>query len=363
MLEHAGSVFALANGHIGLRGNLDEGEPPGLPGTYLNGFYEQRTLPYAEAGYGYPEAGQTVVNVTNGKVIRLLVDDEPFDVRFGDLRSHERTLDFRAGVLRREAEWCSPVGKRVRVSSVRLVSLVQRAVAYEVEPLDAPARLVVQSELVANEPMPPGALDPRAAAELGAALRSDQFYDHDARVVLVHVTSAGSLRADTAPYHPLDPNDPYLTRTELAMPIALREAEILWEGPLASGTGTLSSGSGALGQLAVTWASRTERPDGKTSPEELIAAAHASCFAMALALVLGENHTPPERLALNATCTLDEVDGAPRITSVALNVRAHVPGLEPADFAQRVAQAAEICPVSNALRGNVEISVRSELDQ
>ena len=105
VLDQAGSLFALANGHIGLRGNLDEGEPPGLPGTYLNGFYEQRPLPYAEAGYGYPEAGQTVVNVTNGKIIRLLVDDEPFDLRFGELRSHERTLDFRAGVLRRHAEW------------------------------------------------------------------------------------------------------------------------------------------------------------------------------------------------------------------------------------------------------------------
>ena len=204
VLEQAGSVFALANGHIGLRGNLDEGEPPGLPGTYLNGFFEQRTLPYAEAGYGYPEAGQTVVNVTNGKIIRLLVDDEPFDVRFGELRSHERTLDFRAGVLRRQAEWCSPVGKRVRVSSVRLVSLVQRAVAavlYEVEPLDAPARLVVQSELVANEPMPPGSLDPRAAAELRAALRSEQFYDHDARVVLVHITQRSALRMAAAMDH------------------------------------------------------------------------------------------------------------------------------------------------------------------
>ena len=92
------------------------------------------------------------------------------------------------------------------------------------------------------------------------------------------------------------------------MPIARREAEIVWEGPLARGTGTLTSGSGALDQLAVTWASRTERPDGKTSPEELIAAAHASCFAMALALVLGENKTPPERLTVSAACTLDEVE-------------------------------------------------------
>jgi alpha,alpha-trehalose phosphorylase len=200
-------VFALGNGHIGLRGNLDEGEPPGLPGTYLNGFYEQRPLPYAEAGYGYPEDGQTVVNVTNGKIIRLLVDDEPFDLRFGELCSHERTLDFRAGVLRRQAEWRSPAGKRVHVSSVRLVSFVQRAIAavlYEVEPLDDPARLVVQSELVANEPMPAGALDPRAAAELGSVLRSEQFADHDARVVLGHITRRSGLRLTAAMDHVVD---------------------------------------------------------------------------------------------------------------------------------------------------------------
>ena len=94
-LAQTESVFALSNGHIGLRGNLDEGEPFGLPGTYLDGFYEFRPLPYAEAGYGYPESGQTVVNVTNGKIIRLLVDDEPFDVRYGELRRHERVLDLR----------------------------------------------------------------------------------------------------------------------------------------------------------------------------------------------------------------------------------------------------------------------------
>jgi osmotically inducible protein OsmC len=145
------------------------------------------------------------------------------------------------------------------------------------------------------------------------------------------------------------------------MPVALREAEVIWEGPLASGTGTLTSGSAALDQLAVTWASRTERPDGKTSPEELIAAAHASCFAMALALMLGENKTPPERMAVSAACTLDEVDGAPRITTVELSIRARVPGLEPADLERFVGQAADLCPVSNALRGNVTIAVRSEL--
>jgi lipoyl-dependent peroxiredoxin len=145
------------------------------------------------------------------------------------------------------------------------------------------------------------------------------------------------------------------------MPIARREAEIVWEGPLARGTGTLTSGSGALDQLAATWASRTERPDEKTSPEELIAAAHASCFAMALALVLGENETPPEGVRVSAGCTLDEVEGAPRITTVELIVRAQVPGLDAADFERTVARAAELCPVSNALHGNVEVNVRSEL--
>src|SRR4051812_865955 len=110
VLAQTESLFALSNGHIGLRGNVDEGEPFGLPGTYLNSFYELRPLPYAEAGYGYPESGQTVVNVTNGKIIRLLVDDEPFDVRYGKLLAHERELDLRAGVLRRRAEWRAPGG-------------------------------------------------------------------------------------------------------------------------------------------------------------------------------------------------------------------------------------------------------------
>jgi len=91
------SVFALSNGHIGLRGNLDEGEPAGLPGTYLNGFYEKRPLPYAEPGYRYSEAGQTGINATNGKLIRLMIVDEPLDVRYGELREHHRTLDMRAG--------------------------------------------------------------------------------------------------------------------------------------------------------------------------------------------------------------------------------------------------------------------------
>src|SRR5207247_10676325 len=96
LLAQSESIFALSNGHIGLRGNLDEGDPHGLPGSYLNSVYEVRPLPYAEAGYGFPDDGQTVINVTNGKLIRVLVDDEPFDVRYCTLPHHERVHHLRA---------------------------------------------------------------------------------------------------------------------------------------------------------------------------------------------------------------------------------------------------------------------------
>src|SRR5205814_5443912 len=151
MLARTESLFALANGHIGLRANLDEGEPYAIPGTYLNSFYELRPLPYAEAGYGYPESGQTLVNVTNGKIIRLLVDDEPFDVRYGRLLAHERVLDLRDGVLRRRVEWESPAGTVARVSSTRLVSFTHRsaaAILYDVEPTESALRVAIQSELI-----------------------------------------------------------------------------------------------------------------------------------------------------------------------------------------------------------------------
>jgi alpha,alpha-trehalose phosphorylase len=204
LLARTESLFALANGHIGLRANLDEGEPYAIPGTYLNSFYELRPLPYAEGGYGYPESGQTLVNVTNGKIIRLLVDDEPFDVRYGHLLAHERVLDLRAGVLSRRAEWRSPAGAAVRVSSTRLVSLVQRstaAILYEVEPVEAPLRVVVQSEMVANEPGPPRAEDPRAAAVLESPLRSEDFFDRGPRVVLVHSTKLSRISMAAAMDH------------------------------------------------------------------------------------------------------------------------------------------------------------------
>ncbi len=206
-LGHTESVFALANGHIGMRGNLDEGDPHNVPGSYLNSFYELRPLPYAEAGYGYPESGQTMINVTNGKLIRLLVDDEPLDVRYGELRRHERVLDMRDGMLTRSVEWVSPAGKAVRVESQRMVSLTQRAVAaikYSVEPVDEPVLLVLQSELFANEQLPPASDDPRVAAALSDPLVSELFQTDDASTTLVHRTRRSGLRMAAAMAHEVE---------------------------------------------------------------------------------------------------------------------------------------------------------------
>lgn len=211
-LGRSESLFALSNGHIGLRGNLDEGEPAAIPGTYLGSFYESRPLPYAEAGYGYPESGQTVVNVTNGKLIRILVDDSPFDVRYGALREHTRTLDFRAGTLHRVVDWVSPAGKAVRVESTRLVSFAHRAIAairYRVTPLESHARIVLQSELVANEAPPvTSSDDPRVAAALNDPLVAVGSYTTRAGALLVHRTRhSGLLMAAGMAHEILAPED------------------------------------------------------------------------------------------------------------------------------------------------------------
>ncbi len=214
VLAQVESVFALSNGHIGLRANLDEGEPHATLGTYLNGFYEQRPLPSAEAGYGDPEDGQTMINVTDGKVIRLLVEDEPFDLRYGTLVSHERVLDLQDGVLRRDVVWRSPAGRTVRVRSTRLVSFSQRAVAavnWSVQAVDGPVRVVVQSELVANEPDATATDDPRAAAALCNPLESEEHGYRDHHAMLVHRTRSSGLRMAAGMDHVITGDDPRVT--------------------------------------------------------------------------------------------------------------------------------------------------------
>ncbi|MCS0602631.1 family 65 glycosyl hydrolase [Streptomyces sp. LP11] len=223
VLAQSESVFALSNGHVGWRGNLDEGEPHGLPGSYLNGVHEVHPLPYAEAGYGYPESGQTVINVTNGKVLRLLVDDEPFDLRYGRLVSHERVLDLRRGVLERTCEWTSPAGSTVRVRSTRLVSLTQRAVAavaYEVEAVGARSRVVIQSELVANESLPDSDGDPRAAVALKSPLEQEDDFASGHRLRLVHRTRRSGLRVAVAADHVVDGPERTTTHSESGIDVA-----------------------------------------------------------------------------------------------------------------------------------------------
>ncbi|MCZ0985107.1 family 65 glycosyl hydrolase [Streptomyces diastatochromogenes] len=223
VLAQSESVFALSNGHVGWRGNLDEGEPHGLPGSYLNGVHEVHPLPYAEAGYGYPESGQTVINVTNGKILRLLVDDEPFDLRYGRLVAHERVLDLRRGVLERTCEWTSPAGSTVRVRSTRLVSLTQRAVAavaYEVEAVGRRSRVVIQSELVANEQLPGSNGDPRAAMALQSTLEHEDEFASGNRLRLVHRTRRSGLQVAVAADHVVTGPERTSTRSESGNDVA-----------------------------------------------------------------------------------------------------------------------------------------------
>ena len=148
------------------------------------------------------------------------------------------------------------------------------------------------------------------------------------------------------------------------MPKAERRSQVTWEGNLMQGHGSIvSTSSGALKDLPVTWASRTERPDGKTSPEELIAAAHAECYAMGLAHGLAQSGTPVKSLKVDAVCTLELSTSGPKIQSMDLQVSGNVPGIDQAAFEQAAQVAEQSCPVSNALRNNVTISVHAQLTQ
>ena len=144
---------------------------------------------------------------------------------------------------------------------------------------------------------------------------------------------------------------------------AVRRAEVTWSGSLADGQGTVSAvSSGAFSDLPVSWTARTESAGGKTSPEELVAAAHASCFAMAFSGRLGRAGSPPQRLAVSADVTFDQVDGGWKVASSHLVVRGVVPGMSNEDFVREAEAAKDGCPISGALKGNVELSVDAALE-
>jgi alpha,alpha-trehalose phosphorylase len=196
-LRHSESVFALANGHIGLRGNLDEPHPDGMPGTYLNSLFEVRDLAYPEAGYAFPETTETIVNAPNGKPIAVTAGGESLDLRTGTLHRQERVLDLRRGMLTRELEWTSPGGVHVWLRSERLVCFARPSVAAIRYTVRADADLRITSDLVVNEDQPAPRDDPRASAVIDRPFRA---VSHD-RDALVHRTRRSDLPVAAAVIH------------------------------------------------------------------------------------------------------------------------------------------------------------------
>ena len=147
------SLFALSNGCLGMRGVPEEGDPAVQNGTFINGFYEEWPIVYSEAAYGFARTGQTMLNVTDSKIIRLFVDDEPFGIAGTNIRHYDRRLNLKAGTLDRELHWETPSGKLVRIRTRRLVSFRHRhvaAISYEVTLLDQEAPVVISSEMLCH---------------------------------------------------------------------------------------------------------------------------------------------------------------------------------------------------------------------
>ena len=143
------TLFAVGNGYLGMRANVEEGRETHTHGTFINGFHETWPIRHAEEAFGFARTGQTIVNVPDNKTMKLYVDDEPMLLSVADLESYERSLDFRDGVLRRDIVWRTPGGKRVKVSSTRMVSFTQRHLAIlsiEVTMLDVEAPVVISSQ-------------------------------------------------------------------------------------------------------------------------------------------------------------------------------------------------------------------------
>src|ERR1700745_3503284 len=148
------TMLALGNGYLGMRGCPEEGGPNVENATLVNGFYETRPILYAEEAYGFAKTGQTIVNVTDSKIIKLFVDDEPFWLPNANLLSYDRRLNMKSGTLGREILWEPPAGKQVLIASRRLVSFANRhvaAISYRVTLLNTPASLVISSEMMANQ--------------------------------------------------------------------------------------------------------------------------------------------------------------------------------------------------------------------
>src|SRR4249919_3598154 len=188
------TMFALGNGYLGMRGCPEEGGPNAENGTFINGFYETRPIVYGEEAYGFAKTGQTIVNVTDSKIIKLYVDDEPFWLPNANVRSFDRRLNMKSGTLDREIVYETPAGKRVSIKSRRMVSFEHRHVAaifYQITLLNAAAPVVLSSEMIANEPAPRRAnYDPRQAKVFNEKVLNHRLsYAKGQRIVLCHATN------------------------------------------------------------------------------------------------------------------------------------------------------------------------------
>ena len=189
------TLFTVANGYLGLRGNPEEGRDSFAHGTYVNGFHETWPIRHAESAFGFARTGQTIVNAPDAKVMKLYVDDEPLLLATADLEHYERSLDFRDGVLRRDLIWRTPSGKRVRVRSTRMVSMTQRHLAVltlEVTMLSGEAPIVVSSQLLNRQDGRDEYHVPSAAMGEGVDPRRASTFEE--RVLLPRMSYADSGR-------------------------------------------------------------------------------------------------------------------------------------------------------------------------
>src|SRR5271157_1045793 len=203
------TVLALGNGYIGMRGCPEEGGPSAENSTLINGFYETWPIVYAEDAYGFAKSGQTILNVTDSKTIKLFVDDEPFWLSHAHLLKYDRRLNMKSGTLDREVIWQTPAGKQVHITSRRLVSFANKhvdAISYRVTLLNAAAPLVISSEMAVHRPRAnPRGGDPRQARVFeGRTLYPRTGYTRDRRVVLCHGTEKSSLRLACAIDHVME---------------------------------------------------------------------------------------------------------------------------------------------------------------
>ena len=208
------TMLAVGNGYLGMRGCPEEGGPNAENGTFINGFYETRPIVYGEEAYGFAKTGQTICNVTDSKIIKLLVDDEPFWLPDASLLNYDRRLNMKSGTLDREILWETPAGKQISITSRRLVSFANRHVAvitYRVMLLNAQAFVVISSEMTTNEASAPSnGDDPRLAKSFsGRVLHPRTSYFKDRRIVLCHATEKSRLTLACATDHALETSCPH----------------------------------------------------------------------------------------------------------------------------------------------------------